>query len=103
MPLCHTSVYNYCMFSAKKMLGFFVLMMQKKKVKVSDQIFIWLHVADCIKCVIVNQKRKQNQTNRASENEEQRLQISLQKLHQTMNHFKTNTKQKHVALLSYNI
>lgn len=72
----------------------------EKKVKVSDQIFIWLHVADCIKCVIVNQK---NQTNRAPKNEEQRLQILLQKLHQTMNHFKTNTKQKHVALLSYNI
>lgn len=75
-------------------------MMQKKKVKVSDQIFIWIHVADFIKCVIVNQK---NQTNRAPKNEEQRLQILLQKLHQTMNHFKTNTKQKHVALLSYNI
>lgn len=72
----------------------------EKKVKVSDQIFIWLHVADCIKCVIVNQK---TQTNRAPKNEEQRLQILLQKLHQTMNHFKTNTKQKHVALLSYNI
>lgn len=69
-------------------------MMQKKKWKclikyLSD--YMW---------PIVNQK---NQTNRAPKNEEQRLQILLQKLHQTMNHFKTNTKQKHVALLSYNI
>lgn len=75
-------------------------MMQKKKWKclikyLSD--YMWPIVLNVLLLI------KKNQTNRAPKNEEQRLQILLQKLHQTMNHFKTNTKQKHVALLSYNI
>lgn len=70
-------------------------MMQKKKWKclikyLSD--YMWPIVLNVLLLI-----------NRAPKNEEQRLQILLQKLHQTMNHFKTNTKQKHVALLSYNI